>query len=148
MPCFAVAATDSMPMPCLPAARAPVGENDAATAMSKQGSLYGASCRRASRRMKPSVSMVTVSPRSSAMIASSDSSMRGRCASDGMPSMCASEVSWPGTDAEHRAPAGEVVEQHHPVGEHQRVVVRERAHAGAELDVLRALGRDADEDLG
>ena len=41
MPCFAVAATDSIPMPCLPAARGPVGENDAATAMSKHGSLYG-----------------------------------------------------------------------------------------------------------
>ena len=79
MPCFAVAATDSMPMPCLPAPRAPVGENDAATAMSKHGSLYGLSCRRASCRMNPSVSMVTVSPRSSAMIASSDSSIRGRC---------------------------------------------------------------------
>ena len=43
----AVAATDNIPMPCLPAARAPVGENDAATAMSKQGSEYGRSCSRA-----------------------------------------------------------------------------------------------------
>ena len=142
MPCFAVAATDSIPMPCLPAARAPVGENDAATAMSKHGSLYGASCRRASWSVNQSVSIVTVSPRSSAMIASSASSIRGRCRSAGMPSMCASDVSWPGPDAEHRAAAGEVVEQHHAVGEHQRVVVRERAHAGAEPDVLRALGRD------
>ena len=39
MPCFAVAAIDSMPMPCLPAPRGPVGEKDAATATSKHGSL-------------------------------------------------------------------------------------------------------------
>ena len=41
-----------------------------------------------SRSTKPSVSIVTVSPRSNAMIASSDSSMRGRCSSAGMPRTC------------------------------------------------------------
>ena len=85
-----------MPMPCLPAPRGPVGEKDAATATSKQGSLYGFSCRRASCRVNPSVCMVTVSPRSRRMIASRHCSMRGRCSSAGIPSMCASDVSWPG----------------------------------------------------
>ena len=52
-----------------------------------------------------------------------------------------------GADAEHHPAAGEVVEQHHAVGQHQGVVVGQRAHAGAELDVLRALGRGGDEHL-
>jgi hypothetical protein len=80
----------------LPAPRAPVGEIEAATAISKHGSEYGLSCSRASSSVNPSVCIVTVSPRSRRMIASSDSSMRGRCCSAGMPIMCASEVSWPG----------------------------------------------------
>jgi hypothetical protein len=41
-----------------------------------------------------------------------------------------------------------VVEQHHPVGQQQRVVVGERAHPGAEPDVGRAGGGVGDEDLG
>ena len=49
--------------------------------------------------------------------------------------------------AEHRAAAREVVEQHEAVGEHQRVVVRQRVHAGAEPDVLRAFRRRRDEHL-
>ena len=53
-----------------------------------------------------------------------------------------------GPDAQHRAAARQVVEEDHAVGEHQRLVVGERAHAGAELDAPRALGGDADEDLG
>jgi hypothetical protein len=40
-----------------------------------------------------------------------------------------------------------VVEHHHPVGHPQRVVVGDRRHPRAELDVLRALGRGGDEDL-
>ena len=51
-------------------------------------------------------------------------------------------------DAEHHPPAGEVVEHHDAVGEHERVVVGERVHARAELDVLRALGGGGDEHLG
>ena len=47
----------------------------------------------------------------------------------------------------HPAP-GQVVEQHDAVGHQPRVVVRERHHAGAELDVLGALGGGGDEDLG
>jgi hypothetical protein len=50
-------------------------------------------------------------------------------------------------DAHHHAPAREVVEQHHPLGHPQRVVVGERDHAGAELDVARPLGGRGDEDL-
>ena len=53
-----------------------------------------------------------------------------------------------GADAEHDAAARHVVEQHHAVRHMQRVVVGEGRHAGAELDVLRAVRRDADEDLG
>ena len=41
-----------------------------------------------------------------------------------------------GAHAEHHAAPGEVVEQHHPVGQHQRLVVGERAHPGAEPEVL------------
>ena len=53
-----------------------------------------------------------------------------------------------GPAPEHGAPAGEVVEQHEPVGEQQRVVVRQRVDAGAEPDVLGALRRGRDEHLG
>ena len=60
----------------------------------------------------------------------------------------ASVGSEPGPDAEHEAALGEVVEQHRPLGDHVRVVVRDADHAGAELDVLGALGRGGDEDLG
>ena len=62
--------------------------------------------------------------------------------------MCASEVSWPGPQPSIGAAAREVVEQHEAVGEHQRVVVRERVHAAAEPDVLRARRRGRDEHLG
>jgi hypothetical protein len=54
----------------------------------------------------------------------------------------------PRADAEHDAAAGEVVEQHHPVGQHQRVVVGERAHPGAEADVAGPLRGGGDEHLG
>jgi hypothetical protein len=49
--------------------------------------------------------------------------------------------------AEHHAAAREVVEQHDALGGPQRVVVAHRDDAGAQLDVLRALGRGRDEDL-
>ena len=51
-------------------------------------------------------------------------------------------------DAEHHAAAREMVEQHHAVGEEQRVVIGERAHAGAQLDAAGALRRHRDEHLG
>jgi hypothetical protein len=50
-------------------------------------------------------------------------------------------------DAHHRPPAREVVEQDHALGHPQRVVVRERDDAGAELDVAGALRGGRDEDL-
>ncbi len=40
-----------------------------------------------------------------------------------------------------------MVEQHPAVGHHQRVVVRQRHHAGAQLDVLGALCGRGDEHL-
>ena len=39
--------------------------------------------------------------------------------------------------AEHRPAAGHVVELHHPLGDVERVVVRQRHDAGAEPDVVR-----------
>ena len=40
-----------------------------------------------------------------------------------------------------------MVQQDHPVGDHEWVVVGEAEYAGAELDVLGALGRCTDEHL-
>ena len=50
-------------------------------------------------------------------------------------------------DAEHHAPPREVVEQRHPVRNHQGMMVRQADDAGAELDMLRPLRRDAHEHL-
>ncbi len=52
-----------------------------------------------------------------------------------------------GTDTEHHPSSGEVVEQDHPFGHPQRVVVRQRHHAGPQFDVPRSFGRRHDEDL-
>ena len=49
--------------------------------------------------------------------------------------------------AEDHAAAGEVVEQHPAVGDHQRMVIRQRHHAGAEPDVLGPFGGRGDEHL-
>jgi hypothetical protein len=50
--------------------------------------------------------------------------------------------------AEHRATARQMVEQHEPVRQHQRVVIRQRVHAAAEANVLRARRGGRDEHLG
>ena len=52
------------------------------------------------------------------------------------------------SDSEHDAAPGEVVEQHHAVSQHERVVVGQRRDAGAEPDVPGALRGGGDEDLG
>src|SRR3546814_6776821 len=52
-----------------------------------------------------------------------------------------------GARAEDDPAAGEVVEQADAVGQQPRVVVGQRDHAGAELDVLGALGRHRDDEL-
>jgi len=52
-----------------------------------------------------------------------------------------------GADAKHRPAAGHVVELHHAVGQHERVVVGQRDDTGAEPDVAGALGRCGDEHL-
>ena len=148
MPCFAVAAIDSMPMPCLPAPRGPVGEKDAATATSKHGSLYGFSCRRASWSVNPSVCMVTVSPRSRRMIASRHCSMRGRCSSAGIPSMCASDVSWPGPQPSIARPRVRWSSSTMRSASINGWWYGSELDAGAELDVLGPLRGDGDEDLG
>ena len=53
-----------------------------------------------------------------------------------------------GPDADHDAAPGQVVEQHHAVGQHEGVVVGQRRDAGAEADVLGALRGGGDEHLG
>jgi hypothetical protein len=54
----------------------------------------------------------------------------------------------PRSGAEDDATFGEVVEQHQPVGDQPRMVVRERYHAGPEHDVACALGGGRNEHLG
>ena len=53
-----------------------------------------------------------------------------------------------GSDPEHDATARQMVEEHDSLGRPQRVVVRQRHHAGAELDAPGAGGCGSDEDLG
>ena len=52
------------------------------------------------------------------------------------------------SDAHHRATASHVIELDHAVDHHQRVVIRQADHAGAEADVASALRGSGDEDLG
>ena len=147
-PCLVVAAIESSPVPYLPAAFAPVGEIDAATATSMFGSLYGFNCRRASCSVNQSVCFVTVSPRKSAMITSSASSMRGRCVSAGMPSMCASDVSCPGPQPSIARPRVRWSSSTKRSASINGLVIGERVHAAAEADVLRARRGRRDEHLG
>ena len=62
--------------------------------------------------------------------------------------MAASVGKRPGSEAEHEAAPGQVVEQHGPLGDPERVVIADADHAGAELDVAGPLGGRGDEDLG
>jgi hypothetical protein len=41
-----------------------------------------------------------------------------------------------------------MVEQHHAIGEQERVMVRQRRDTGSESDPARAFGRSGDEDFG
>ena len=91
-----VAPSDSMPTPCRPAARAPVGETWLATAISTEGREYGVICNRAWSSVNQSVFLVTVSPRSSGTSTSSASSIMSRCLATSMPIMTASDGSAPG----------------------------------------------------
>ena len=52
-----------------------------------------------------------------------------------------------GPDPDHQAAPGQVVEQHHAVGQDEGVVVGQRRHAGAQADGSGALGGGGDEDL-
>ena len=64
-----------------------------------------------------------------------------------MPIIIASDGNKPGPDAEHHAAARLVVELDDAVRRRQRVVIRQRDDAGAELDPLRSLGRRCDEEF-
>ena len=50
--------------------------------------------------------------------------------------------------AHHHAPPREVIEQHHAVGDHQRMVVRQADDPGAQLDMPGPLGGGGHEHLG
>ncbi len=81
----------------MPAAVTPDGVSTLATEMGKCGYVYGARWSRAWFSSNQSVFIVTgPSHWSSAMIASSDSSMRWRCVLGSMPIMYASDTSAPG----------------------------------------------------
>jgi hypothetical protein len=54
----------------------------------------------------------------------------------------------PGARAEDGPPAGHVVELDHALGDVERMVVRQRHHAGGELDAVGALPRRGQEHLG
>ena len=105
-------------MPYVPAAIAPVGEIDAATATSRFGSLYGFSCRRASCSVNQSVSIVTVSPRSKRhdRVERLVHARPLRVGRDAEHVRVGRELAR--AAAEHGAAAREVVEQHEAVGEH------------------------------
>jgi hypothetical protein len=95
---------DSIPIPCLPAARGPAGEIWAATAISTCGRVYGMSCSRASLTLNQSVIFVTASPRRSGMRTSSASSIMSRWRRGSMPIMKASEGSEPGPTPNMKRP--------------------------------------------
>jgi hypothetical protein len=65
-----------------------------------------------------------------------------------MPSIAASETREARADSEQRPPARLVVELDHAVGNHQRVVIRQRDDAGSEPDALGSLSGGGDEKLG
>ena len=50
--------------------------------------------------------------------------------------------------AEHHPPAGQVIQQHPTVGHHQRMVVGQRHHTGAQPDMPGPFGGRGDEHLG
>ena len=51
----------------------------------------------------------------------------------------------PGSGAEHDPPLGHVIQLHDPVRHHQRLVIGQGDHAGAEADIAGPLRRDRDE---
>ena len=106
-----------------PASRGPVGEATAATATSNSGSEYGAQVQPRVDQVVRAGLRVTVSPRSRRMMMSRFSSSSSRVSVGFRPIIVESVGSEPGPTAEHHPAAGEVVEQHHPLGHPQRVVV-------------------------
>ena len=82
------------------------------------------------------------------MIASSDSSMRGRWVHRLDAHHVGVGDERAGTAAEHGAAARHVVELHEALRHQERMVVGQARHARAEHDVLGALGGGGDEDLG
>jgi hypothetical protein len=51
-----------------------------------------------------------------------------------------------GAEPEHHAAAAQVVQRHGLAGEHDRVAERDRRHARAEVDVLRAIRQVGERD--
>ena len=52
-----------------------------------------------------------------------------------------------GANAQHHPPPGHMVQLRHPVGDHKGMVIGQADHAGAQLDVLGAVGGHADKNL-
>ena len=147
LPC--VAPIDSRPMPCLPASRGPVGDATAGTARSNSGSEYGRRWSRASVRFHILVWLVTGSSVREQLHDHVEALLEQR------PRLGRVETEHDRVgrqrarpEPEHEPTTCHVVELHGTFGDHVRVVVRERHHAGSELDVLRTFGGRGDEDLG
>src|SRR3954453_10509726 len=143
-----VAPIDSRPTPYRPASRGPVGEATAATATSMCGSGYGGRggpgvAEPVRRGLDAHRLLPAQEPHDDVEVRVHELARVGRAEADhrrvGRQRA--------GADAEHRAPAGEVIQEDHALGHPQRVVVCQRRHRGAEPDVARALGGGRDEDL-
>ena len=65
-----------------------------------------------------------------------------------MPSATASDGRAPRAGAEDHPSAGHVIELDDALGDIERMVIRQRDHAGAEADAVRALTRRGEEQLG
>ena len=141
--------SDSSDTPCLPARRGPDGDTMAATATSGCGWVYGRTCSRAVAHREP---VGLPGDRLVAAEQGEDRLERLLHHPALVDRVDAHDVGVgrqrAGSGAEDDPAAGEVVEQHQPVGHQPRVVVGQRDDAGAELDVLGALGGGGDEDLG
>ena len=133
-------------MPYRPASVGPLGVNLDVIATSK--SLYGPRWRRASTSSYRSVETVIGS--SERKQVEQDREILDEVLSE--PPRVETDhrcvrLQHAGTDAEHEATAREVVEEHRTIGHPQRVVVRQRDHAGTEADAGGPRRHVAAEDL-
>ena len=150
MPCFAVARDRQHPDAVLArAARAGRGERRRDRDVEARVAVRRELEARVVQREPVGLPSVTVSPREQRHDrVERTRSMRGRCSSAGMPSMCASDVSWPGPHPSIARPRVRWSSSTMRSASISGWWYGQRVHAGAEPDVLRALGGDRDEHLG